>query len=294
MTSSADLLRGPIVAILNTGSGSCDASSAGQAEALFAAEGLADVDVVAVTPDRLSDALDAAVAKAKVLIVLGGDGTIGTAATRCGETGPLLIPLPGGTMNMLPKALYGTSDWREALTATLAAPRLQTVSGGELAGHRFYCAAILGAPSLWADAREAVREGHLLDAAQKAVTATRRSLSDAVDFDFGETSGSGDAVAVICPLVSDALTGHERALEAVALDLKTATALFGLAFHAAYDGWRNDPSVIRVTTRNVTVTGHGALPTILDGEKVRIGRKAEIRFLPVAFRALVPTQAPLG
>lgn len=193
---------------------------------------------------------------------------------------------------MLPKALYGTRNWQEALAATLAAPRLQKVSGGDLAGHRFYCAAILGAPSLWADAREAVRDGHILDAAKKAVTATRRSLSDAVDFDFGETSGSGDAVAVICPMVSEALDGHERALEAVALDLTTATALFGLAFHAAYDGWRNDPSVTRVTTRKVTVTGHGALPTILDGEKVRVGRKAEVRFLPVAFRALVPAEPP--
>jgi diacylglycerol kinase family enzyme len=247
--------------------------------------------VVTVDPAGLTAALDAAIAKAKVLIVLGGDGTIGTATTRCGETGPLLIPLPGGTMNMLPKALYGTRSWQDALAATLAAPRVQKVSGGELDEHRFYCVAILGAPSLWADAREAVREGDLLDAAKKAVTATRRSLSDAVEYDFGETSGSGDAVAIICPLISDSLEGHEAALEAVALDLTTATALFGLAFHAAYDGWRNDPSVTRVTTCKVTVAGHGGLPTILDGEKVRVGRKAEVRFLPVAFRALVPASA---
>ena len=288
MTSTHDLLRGPIVAILNTGSGSCDSSSGAQAQAAFVAAGLADVEVVTVDPSGLSTALDTAIAKAKVLIVLGGDGTIGTAATRCGETGPLLIPLPGGTMNMLPKALYGTRNWEEALAATLAAPRLQTVSGGDLEGHRFYCAAILGAPSLWADAREAVREGHLIDAAQKAITATRRSFSDAVHYDFGETRGSAEAVSIICPLISEALEGDERFLEAVALDPKTAASLFGLAFHAAYDGWRNEPSVTCVKTRKVVVTGHGAIPTILDGEKVRVGRRAEVRFLPVAFRALVP------
>ena len=27
----------------------------------------------------------------------------------------MIAPLPGGTMNMLPKALYGTADWKLAL-----------------------------------------------------------------------------------------------------------------------------------------------------------------------------------
>jgi diacylglycerol kinase family enzyme len=292
MNSPADALKGKLVAILNTGSGSCDATSADQAKAVFAEAGRGHVEIVSVDPAGLDAALDAAVAKAKVLVVLGGDGTIGTAANKCGDKGPLLIPLPGGTMNMLPKALYGSLSWQEALAATLAQPKLQKVSGGVVGDHRFYCAAILGAPSLWADAREAVREGHLLEAAQKAVTATRRSLSDAVDYRFGKISGSAEAVAVICPLVSDALDGDEPALEAVALDPTTAAGLFGLAFHAAYDGWRNDPSVTCVKATKVEVEGHGALPVILDGEKVRTGRKAVVTFLPVAFRAIVPDSPP--
>ncbi len=281
-------LRGPVIAVLNTGSGSCDDTSADHAKAVFAEAGLAHAEIVPVDPAGLDAALDTAVSKAKVLVVLGGDGTIGTAATKCGENGPLLIPLPGGTMNMLPKALYGNLSWQEALAATLAKPKLQKVSGGEVGGHRFYCAAILGAPSLWADAREAVRGGHLLEAAQKAVTATRRSLTDAVQYNFGDVSGSAEAVAIICPLISEAMDPDELALEAVALDPTTAAGLFGLAFHAAYDGWRNDPSVTRVKARKVVVEGHGAIPAILDGEKVRTGRIAVVTFLPVAFRAIVP------
>lgn len=50
MTASLDLLRGPIIAILNTGSGSCNADSHAQAEAAFAAAGLNDVEVVTVDP----------------------------------------------------------------------------------------------------------------------------------------------------------------------------------------------------------------------------------------------------
>ena len=65
---------------------------------------------------------EAAGQKREVLIVLGGDGTIRTAAEACAEKGSYLIPLPGGTMNMLPRALYGNVSWEEALKKTLTAP----------------------------------------------------------------------------------------------------------------------------------------------------------------------------
>lgn len=291
MSDAQQALAGRIVAVFNIGSGSCDAGAHDQAQRIFEEAGFQEVDIHVVEPSEVGDALRRAVSNADVLVVLGGDGTIGGAATLCGEAGPLLIPLPGGTMNMLPKALYGTADWPSALKATLAAPEIKTVSGGDAEGHRFYCAAIFGAPSLWADAREAVREGDLVEAAKRAVTATRRSLSDAIDYEFGAMSGSADAVAVICPLISQAMDGHEAALEAVALDPGTAAGLFGLAFHAAFDGWRNDPSVTRAKVRCVEVLAHGEIPAILDGEKVQIERHAKITFLPTAFRALVPRAA---
>jgi diacylglycerol kinase family enzyme len=287
MSNAKTALQGRIVAVLNTGSGSCDASSEGKAKILFEEAGLG-ADIHTVGPSEVGDALKDAVGKADVLVVLGGDGTIGGAATLCGAAGPYLIPLPGGTMNMLPKALYKTSDWQSALKATLADPTTMSVSGGDAEGHRFFCAAILGAPSLWADAREAVREGHLLEAAKRAVTATRRGLSDAIDYEFGETSGSADAVAVICPLISEDMSHDEAALEAVALDPGTAAGLFSLAFHAAFDGWRNDASVTRAKVRKVEVRAHGEIPVILDGEKVQIERSVRITFLPTAFRAIVP------
>ncbi|WP_454718855.1 diacylglycerol/lipid kinase family protein [Caulobacter segnis] len=287
-------LAGRVVAVLNTASGSCDETSESQARQIFAEAGLDAVEIHVVTPSEIVETLKAAIADADVLVVLGGDGTIASAATLCGHDGPYLIPLPGGTMNMLPKALYGDGDWQAALTATLAAPQIRRVSGGETDGQRFYCAAIFGAPSLWADAREAVREGDLVEAAKRAVTATRRSLSDAIAYEFGDRRGSADAVAVICPLISQVMDGEEAAFEAVALDPGTAAGLFGLAFHAAFDGWRNDPSVTRAKVKCVHVLAHGEIPAILDGEKVEIERHAKVTFLPMAFRALVPAAAGGG
>ena len=50
---------------------------------------------------------EAAMHKPEMLVVLGGDGTIRTAAEACTGTDTYLLPLAGGTLNMLPRALYG-------------------------------------------------------------------------------------------------------------------------------------------------------------------------------------------
>ncbi|MDB5484010.1 MAG: diacylglycerol kinase related protein [Caulobacteraceae bacterium] len=285
------ILQKRIVAVLNIGSGSCDANSAAQAKAVFDQAGLSHAKVVAVEPADLDKALDDAVANADVLVVLGGDGTISAAATRCGGAGALLIPLPGGTMNMLPKALYGGRPWREALADTLANPKVHDVSGGKADDRPFFCAAILGAPSLWAQAREAARKGAVVEAIKRSITATRRSLTESLDYDFGGgLTGSSEAVVVICPAIAKDMNPDDPTLEAAAVDPETAAGLFGLAFHAAFDNWRNGASVSLAKVKTLSVTGHGEVPVILDGETVRLGRTVGISFVPVAFRALAPAK----
>jgi diacylglycerol kinase family enzyme len=288
----ANLARHQTIAVLNAGSGSCDEGSAAKLSAIMHDAGLAKTEIVRVGPAAIDQALEDAVARADLLIVLGGDGTIRTAAEKCEERDTVLLPLPGGTMNMLPKALYGARPWEEALAATLADPEIREVSGGKAEGQRFFCVALLGAPSLWADAREALRAGHLVEAAKRSVTATRRSLTESIEYRLGESvSGSADAVSVICPEVAADMRQDERALEAAALDPETAAAAFRLAWDAATEGWRLDPSVTVSKVQTVSVTGHGQIPVILDGEKVRMGRTVNISFLPLAFRALVPKSA---
>jgi diacylglycerol kinase family enzyme len=170
-------------------------------------------------------------------------------------------------------------------------PEIHTVSGGMAGDHAFFVAALFGAPTLWADAREAAREGHLLEAAQKSVTAARRSMAEPLEYRFGALSGSAEAVAVVCPLVSRVLDEHEPCLEAAAIDTSNAGDLLRLGFHAVMDDWRLDPAVTRAKITSATISGHGGLPVILDGERVKMGRDVEVRFLPLAFRALAPAKA---
>ena len=288
---AADALKGRIVVVLNTASGGWDAQAEGRAKEIFAAAGHAHAQVASVAPGEIDAALTRAVGAADVLVVLGGDGTIRAAAARCAGFSGFLVPLPGGTMNMLPKALYGARAWPEALADTLADPEIHHVSGGKAGEHAFFVAALLGGPTLWADAREAVRAGHLIEAVKRAATALRRSYSEPLDYEFGDTMrGAAEAVAVVCPLISKVMNEDERTLEAAAIDPETAGETLRLGFHALFDGWREDPTVKRAKVRRLRVAGHGRVPVILDGEKMRMGRVVDIAFTPLAFRALVPAQ----
>ena len=279
---------GRVIAVINLAGGSCDTGSVARMSEVFAVAGIPGAKVVGVQPDELEQALTDAAESSDVVVVLGGDGTIRTAAAICGKAGRPLIPLAGGTLNMLPHALYGPRPWEKALADTLAAPTIRVVSGGEAGGQPFYCAAVFGAPSLWADTREALRHGDVAQAAAGAVTAIRRH-SEALDYNFGEEMpGEAEAVVIMCPLVSKELDPDEQTLEASALDPETATAMLGLAFRAMVDDWRSDPSVKLAKVKRVNLSGHGRVPAILDGERADFDRAVAISFVPVAFRAVVP------
>ena len=184
---AAAALKGRIVAILNSASGGWDPQAAARTRAIFEAAGFTHAEVTDVSPDQVEGALGRAVTAADVLVVLGGDGTIRSAAARCAGFAGFLMPLPGGTMNMLPHALYGARTWPQALADTLANPGIHEVSGGQADGQPFFVAALLGSPTLWADAREALRAGRLAEAFQRAVTAARRSYAEPLRYQFGDT-----------------------------------------------------------------------------------------------------------
>ncbi len=282
-----------LIAVLNSASGGCDSAAAERMRTLMhealPANGEARPHVVVVSPKHIERALARAARTADVLVALGGDGTLRTAATLCARLGKPLVPLAGGTMNMLPRALYGDLPWDEALARTLAEPTLRPVSGGIVEKEMFFCAAILGAPSLWAEAREAVRRVRPVEAVRRAWIALRRSTLESLDYQLEDGAlATAEAVAVICPLISRAMDAAEQSLEVAAVEPVAAASLFRLAFHALFDDWRRDPAVTVTKVRRLTAEANGRLPVILDGETVRMGRRVRVRFVSAAFQAVAP------
>lgn len=283
---------GKVRAVVNLASGSVGRDPRARLEAILAEHDIRG-EVDAVDADAVEDALRRAVEAAPDLLVLvAGDGTARLAGQLCGPDGPVLAPLAGGTMNMLPHALYGARPWAEVLGDLLTHGEVRDVSGGEAGGRAFYVAAILGAPALWAPAREALRHGKLRLAVLRARRALKRAFSGRLRFELdGRGRRKAEALTLMCPLVSRGDVGDD-ALEACVLDPRDAAEAFRLGARTLLagngGGWRADPAVTVEACREGRVWAHGRIAAVLDGEPHRFDPDLPIRFTPRAFRALAP------
>ncbi len=278
--------------VINPAAGSVTPTTEAEARALLETLGV-EAQIESATGEAIGPALQRAVeCKPDVVAVIAGDGTARAAAELCGKHGQLCAPLPGGTMNVLPKALYGARDWKTALADSLADGQVWRISGGVVDGRTFFVAAILGAPALWAEAREALRDLQPLEALKRAQIAMDPAQAQKLAFDIeGHLPGMAEAVTLLCPLISKKLDKSERALEAAALDPKGAADVLRLAFHALVDDWRADPRVDAWRCRTGRVWADSEIPAVIDGEPTRLAAQARISFRDAAFRALVPKPA---
>lgn len=283
--SALRLRRVEVVA--NLASGGVDADAPAEIEKIFADHGLA-AHVCAPATQDLGNCLRAAVdAAPDLLVVLAGDGTARAAAELCGPDGPVIAPLPGGTMNLLPRALYGARSWQDALSAALAQGETRSLSGGEVEGQVFLVAAVLGAPALWGAAREAARVGALRLAWLRGRRALRRAFSGRLRYAIEERArAKAEALVFLCPHVSRAMPDEATALEAAALDLQGAADAFRLGFHALVGDWREDPAVETRACRAARVWAAAGIPALLDGELVRLDSLAEVAYRPAVARVL--------
>ena len=277
-----------IVAIVNPRSGSVSETAPDDLRQELLEHGI-EARIHVLESGNFSDVLDQAFADSPdLIIVLAGDGTVRAVASRAGPDGPLVAPLPGGTMNMLPKAVYGVTDWRAALSLALEEGEVREIAGGVVDGEPFYCAAILGPAALWAPAREALREGRIVRSLAQARWAFKKAFMGRVRYrlDRGELQRA-EALVLISPLISMALTDNSG-LEAAVMRTSDAREAFRLAANAVFSNWRDDPSVDTKIVKRAHAWSRSRIPALLDGETTRLSTDAEIRFLPVAFRALAP------
>jgi len=277
-----------VVVLVNALSGSVGPRAVADVERILA-DYSCQSEVVALEGDQFDEQMDAALASnPDVLFVLAGDGTARAVASKAGPKGPLIAPLPGGTMNMLPKALYGTTDWKLALRDALENGSPQFVSGGMVEGEAFYCAAILGAPALWAPAREAIRTGKFSKAWAHGQHALKRAFSGRLRYALdGGKPGKTEALVLISPMISRALD-EPIGLEAAAMDPHDTSQAFRLAATALFSDWRTDASVTTKPARKIEVRARSKIPAVIDGEPMQLPTETRIVFVPKAFRALAP------
>lgn len=166
---------GPLWLLVNAASGSNSDEATRAVAAAFAAAGHPvgrTLDAQAGLPDRAM--LDQA--GIATLAVFAGDGTIHAVANALEGWGGALLPLPGGTANLLARDLHGEAP-AEAIAA--AYPRLRRVRRPCVrTSHGAALAEVLAGPgATWSDVREELRDGAVSDVAGAAIEAIRQSTA---------------------------------------------------------------------------------------------------------------------
>lgn len=234
---------------------------------------------------NLDQLCEADAAGADLIIVLGGDGTASRAASLFCD-GPPLVLLPGGTRNLLPRALYGALAWPEALRAALAHGRVARLTGGEANGRKFFVAVLFGAPTLLARVREAARSGRLdlMIAHLKQVFSRIFARRIAVR-PFGGVATRAEAAGVLCPAYRGEVEG--QSLEWVRLNAAQIVDFIRVGVRSVVGGWRDDAAIELSSSPSGEIRAIGTMPASLDGEPTTFKAHVRVQILKQSPRVLV-------
>ncbi len=245
-----------------------------------------------VEPDEICQGIEAALNDGcDLIIIYGGDGSALSAAKLATARGVPIVPLPGGTMNLLPKTLYDTTDWEIALNRALECQSARWMAAGYANDAMFLCGCIIGTPTRLNDVREQIRSKHFKQAAETLVF-------NLVDFESGDVFKYGigtnpdsyyeaNLLNIICPQMSDTNTGR-GGMEIVALDVDGFFDVAKLGLSAVASDWRESDSAKGNISDAVHVKGTGQIDILLDGEPARLDLPLHIRLAQKGVLILAP------
>jgi len=242
-------------------------------------------------PEALDDAFQrVADDDTDLLIIYGGDGTCKAGAICAREKSIPLIALPGGTMNMLPKALYGTTDWQEALDLALGQDAPRWIAAGQVNDQIFFVAMIIGEPIKMSDLREELRDGHVIEA-MKHVPQVIGAVTSGEIFDYTVDGApyvrDANALLLSCPLMS---TGARKpdCFELATIPPLSLRSVIGVGVKTLLTNWRDSAHVRVGDIERLNITGKGAFDILLDGEAHSVNAPIEVSLLPQGVQVLAP------
>lgn len=128
--------------------------------------------------DKIPDATKLKRLGIDLLIVWTGDGTINAAASRASGWDGAILPLPGGTLNLLSKALHGDRPAPDILADALGGtarrapvPTIRSEHG------EAFITIVAGPATHWAEVRETMRQDGLIEASRSAPEALDAMLN---------------------------------------------------------------------------------------------------------------------
>lgn len=262
--------------ITNPNSGTTSEAKCEALEAVFAERDLSLAGRTRFPADPLPDgaALDAA--GVDTVVLFAGDGTINAALCALADWDGAFLILPGGTMNLLAKALHDETDPHKILHAAHGCDRrvaLPYIVAGE---HRAFVGLILGPAASWFRAREVVRKGRF-GRLVAAVRGAWRNTFHRRGVRVEGAQGLGDRYQAV--FVTPSLDG----LEAAAVDARDWGSIAQLGWEWVTGDWVAARAVTESRTEQLRLAERSPVLALFDGEPetlapgttVRAGRSLE-------------------
>lgn len=276
-----------IAAILNTQSGSVPATGAAELSLVLAEFGYA-AEIFDFSEGDFRALVDRAIGQSPdYLIAWGGDGSINCAFSASGPSGPPVLALPGGTMNMIHQRLHrDQAGWQDILRSALSEPEPVGWAAGEADGHRFFVAVMAGRITQLSESRELVRKGALIEAVGAAA---QNNVFDMETRLAIHSQLAGQTVLTEATAAAIILAGDRRPrFDVAAIDPNSPFDLMSVGLQSLFKGWRDAEDVtVEPATRVSLADLHGEpIPATLDGEPIALPAACEIRLIPDAVRVL--------
>jgi diacylglycerol kinase family enzyme len=257
------------------------------------------VDVLSAGPVELEAALDRAfAAEPDAVVVFGGDGTARSAAKRALQTQVPIAPLPGGTMNVLAKLVFGHADLAKSIE-DLGVSRLTKLDVGMVSGEPFFLSAAFGFAGPLAKLRETFRPPRRFQAVMSSAFTCIRALAPSLrggikwrragaKWHHAQTLvvAIGSFERVLTPEEMEVRTGEH--LQAAALRLKSMWDVAKLGGDAVrLRDWRELNQLTLVSARRIELDLRSRRPlVVLDGEPIRLSHATEIDVMEGALPVL--------
>ena len=192
------------------------------------------------------------------LVVMGGDGTLGAASAAAKGWDGQFLAIPGGTMNLLPKALHGDAT-PEAIVAAAATGTLAHVPVVRAGGHTSYCRIIIGPLTRWARARENARHGRISRVWQAVRLALARGFLGGV-----KVAGQPGRHPGVLVMPSD------QGLDVALFSGRGIGDAMAVAVNFLLNDWRGAASVTAFTAPELQVGRRRTVRCLFDGELRRL------------------------
>ncbi len=288
-----------IPAFLNSKAGSAD-------EARKILEDSGKFEVHALPPDQLSDAIKAVVKQgAKRILVAGGDGSIGSAASIVAGTDVELAVLPGGTLNHFAKDNGIPTDLAKALEVAVGS-HTRKVDVGYVGDRLFLNTSSIGAYVTFVRVRERFekRFGYRVASALAFLRIMTRLRPVRVEVEVDGKANTYRSPMVFVgvgqrelkmPSLGSRVTDGERGLQIMVVSGSSAARVLALAFAAVARGTKGvsrTPDMDSFIVEKFAIElRHSSAGVAVDGEIVAMNTPLEYRIARDALTVVVPQES---